>query len=60
MKRRQKSPILRALRNAAIDEDKAVEFMERQRWGDNPACPRCGDVDVYHLNYALRRGPEEG
>ena len=49
MKRRQKSPILRALRNAAIDEDKAVEFMERQRWGDNPACPRCGDVDVYQM-----------
>lgn len=23
--------------------------MERQRWGDHPACPRCGDLDVYQM-----------
>ncbi len=49
MKRRQKSPILEALRQATLNEDKAVSFMERQRWDDDPACPRCGDMDVYQM-----------
>ena len=34
---------------ACTDERKAVEFFERQRWGETPACPRCGDTDVYQL-----------
>lgn len=43
------SPILAALRAANIDERAAVEFLEAQRWGDAPACPRCGDVSVYKM-----------
>ena len=33
------SPILAALKAAAMNETAAVEFMEQQRWGDAPACP---------------------
>jgi transposase-like protein len=44
-----KSAILEALRYAAVDEEKAVEFLEKQRWGNSPACPRCGAVDVYKM-----------
>lgn len=43
------SPILSALRHAATSEPLAVAFMEQQRWGDAPACPRCGDADVYQM-----------
>src|SRR5262245_37760609 len=43
------SPILNALRAAAQSESLAVEFLEQQRWGDAPACPRCGDADVYKM-----------
>jgi len=43
------SPILKALRVATQDEKLAVEFFEKQRWGDQPACPHCGDVDVYQM-----------
>lgn len=40
------------IRNAPVtcaDENKAVDFMEALRWGDEKihACPRCGDCDVY-------------
>lgn len=34
---------------ACADEFKAVEFMEKQRWGDHACCPRCGDLDVYKM-----------
>jgi len=27
----------------------AVELVEEMRWGDAPACPRCGDTDVYKM-----------
>lgn len=37
------------LPRACSDERAAVEFMERQRWGDTPACPRCGDTDVVQM-----------
>jgi transposase-like protein len=42
-------PILMALPAACTDELKAVEFMEAQRWGGHPACPRCGSVDIYMM-----------
>lgn len=45
-------PVLTALPKACSDEAAAVEFMERQRWGDHPACPRCGDLDVYQMKDA--------
>jgi transposase-like protein len=43
------SPILAALRVAANNETAAVEFIEKQRWGQSPACPRCGVVEVYQM-----------
>jgi len=43
------SPILAALKVAANSEASAVEFLESQRWGDAPACPRCGDANVYKM-----------
>jgi len=42
-------PVLEALPLACADEGAAVAFMEKQRWGDHPGCPRCGDVDVYQM-----------
>lgn len=30
----------------------AVEFFERQRWGDHPGCVHCGSVDVYKMRDA--------
>jgi len=47
--RKPKSPILEALLAATVDEQSAVEFLERQRWGNHPGCPRCGDTDVYQM-----------
>ncbi|MCH8944657.1 MAG: IS1595 family transposase [Proteobacteria bacterium] len=26
-----------------------MEFLEKHRWGDHPACPKCGDMDVYKM-----------
>ena len=46
------SPVLSALRDAAVSERLAVEFLEQQRWGDAPACPRCGDAAVYKMQGA--------
>ena len=42
-------PVLKALPRACADEIAAVEFMEKQRWGEHPACPRCGSVNVYQM-----------
>lgn len=41
--------VVRLLPRACTDEVAAVEFLEKQRWGDSPACPRCGDTDVRQL-----------
>lgn len=41
-----KSEILQGIPKACMDEATAVEFMEKQRWDNIPACPRCGDTDV--------------
>ena len=41
-----KSDILREIPLACVDELAAVEFIEKQRWGNTPACPRCGDTYV--------------
>lgn len=45
-------PVIAALPAACSDEKAAVAFMEAQRWGDHPACPRCGDLDVYQMKDA--------
>jgi len=34
---------------ACSNELAAVEFFERQRWGDCPACVHCGSVGVYKM-----------
>jgi transposase-like protein len=47
--KKNKSLVLEALRNAAVSEPLSASFLERQRWGDCPACPRCGDVSVYPM-----------
>jgi transposase-like protein len=41
--------LLKELPRACTDEVAALEFMEKLRWGDSPACPRCGDTDVYQM-----------
>jgi transposase-like protein len=50
-----KSDIVTEIPAACSDELKAVEFFERQRWGESVGCPRCGDTDVYQL-----RDPKTG
>jgi transposase-like protein len=42
-------PVITALPKACSDEKAAVEFMEKQRWGDHPACPHCGSLGVYQM-----------
>lgn len=42
-------PTLEAIPLACADEAAAVEFMEKQRWGVHPACPRCGSMNVYQM-----------
>lgn len=40
---------IRDLPLACADEDAAIEFMEKHRWGENPACPTCGSLSVYQM-----------
>lgn len=47
--KRKTSPLLEALRAAAVDDQAAVEFLEARRWGDFPACPLFGSVAVYQM-----------
>jgi transposase-like protein len=42
-------PVLVELPAACANEAAAVEFMEKQRWGDSPCCPLCGSVAVYQM-----------
>lgn len=42
-------PTITQLPAACADERLAVEFMEEQRWGGKPHCPRCGDHAVYQM-----------
>jgi len=44
-----KDAIIAAIPLACTDERAAVEFMEQQRWGDKPTCPRCGHDRVYKM-----------
>src|SRR2546422_5196126 len=44
-----KSQIVAELPKACSDELSAVEFLERQRWGDSPECPHCGSKNVRQL-----------
>src|SRR5688572_6363263 len=42
-------PVIKALPAACADERTAVEFLEDQRWGGCPTCPRCGSEAVVQL-----------
>ena len=44
-----RSGLLAQIPEACRDELAAVEFTEQQRWGNEPACPRCGDTNVYQM-----------
>ncbi|MFY9950012.1 MAG: IS1595 family transposase [Candidatus Sulfotelmatobacter sp.] len=37
---------------ACSNELTAVEFLEKQRWGNTPACVKCGSVEVYKMKDA--------
>lgn len=41
--------IIGELPMACVDERTAVEFVERQRWGDHPICVHCGADTVYQM-----------
>lgn len=43
------SELIRDIPKACSDELAAVEFFEKQRWGDVPACIHCGSVGVYKM-----------
>lgn len=44
-----KSKLVAEIPLACSDELAAVEFFEKQRWGDNPSCVKCGSVSVYKM-----------
>jgi transposase-like protein len=47
-----KATIIEEIPLACSDELAAVEFFEKQRWGDTPACVHCGSVEVYKMTDA--------
>ncbi len=47
-----KSDVIGEIPLACSDENAAVEFLEKQRWGNMPACVKCGSVDVYKMTDA--------
>jgi transposase-like protein len=46
------SELVGKIPRACYDELAAVEFLEEQRWGDCPACMKCGSVAVYKMKDA--------
>jgi transposase-like protein len=44
-----KSDVIEQIPLACSDELAAVEFFEKQRWGDTPCCVKCGSVNVYKM-----------
>lgn len=44
-----KSEVIENIPLACSSELAAVEFLENLRWGQTPACVRCGSVDVYKM-----------
>lgn len=47
-----KSGVIENIPLACSDEPTAVEFLEKQRWGNTAACVKCGSVDVYKMKDA--------
>jgi hypothetical protein len=46
------SPVIEQIPAACSDETTAVEFFEKQRWGNTPCCVHCGSVRVYKMTDA--------
>ncbi len=44
-----KSDLIEQIPLACSNELAAVEFLEKQRWGNTPACVHCGSVAVYKM-----------
>lgn len=44
-----KSEAIEQIPLACSNELAAVEFLEKQRWGDTPCCAHCGSVAVYKM-----------
>lgn len=47
-----KSQTVETIPLACSNELTAVEFLEKQRWGNTPACVKCGSVEVYKMKDA--------
>jgi len=47
-----KSQVVEGMPLICSDELTAVEFFEKQRWGDTPCCVHCGSVNVYKMTDA--------
>lgn len=47
-----KHDLIQEIPAACSDELAAVEFFERQRWGNEPCCVKCGSLDVYAMKDA--------
>lgn len=56
---RDKSAVVSEIPAACADEWAALDFLERQRWGDNFACPRCGSVNAYRMTDSKTGGREK-
>lgn len=48
-----KSKLIEQIPIACCDEEAAVEFFERMRWGKKPTCARCGSDAVYKMMDAI-------
>src|SRR5271154_2297094 len=48
----EKSETVAKIPLACSNELAAVEFLENQRWGNAPACVKCGSVEVYKMTDA--------
>ena len=44
-----KSDLIKRLPKVCGDETAAVEFFERQRWGNSPVCLHCQNTNVYKM-----------
>src|SRR5579871_4427976 len=56
--RKNKSAVLEALRQASVSEPLAVAFLEKERWGDTPCCPKCGETNVYQMMSGKERNKD--
>ena len=45
----EQSEIIKNIPLACADETTAVEFFEKQRWGNSPCCPHCQHANVYKM-----------